>query len=187
MGPVGPFVQSRGHGWVDQHGEVAFLDFGRRDEADKLQEPEIVEAVILLEGCELDGLEVTPRSAWMNKLGIAYLMTGSSGALRSVSTRAAVLRPSRCRRSNAEKTRPTRPAPFVAAWVSAKLGRPSSPTHTIRRRNKLSSPARPRAGYSALQSSPVCVKSLAWPRSIRAPIRNGFTRSSSTVSGGVSS
>ena len=59
----------RGHGCVVLHGEVAFLGFGRRDEADGLQKPAIVEPVHPLEGCELDGLEVTPRSASMDDLG----------------------------------------------------------------------------------------------------------------------
>ena len=62
--------ESRGHGCVVQHGEVAFLGFGRRDEADGLQKPAIVEPVHPLEGCELDGLEVAPRSASMDDLGL---------------------------------------------------------------------------------------------------------------------
>ena len=62
----GDFVESRGHGYVVQHGEVAFLSFGRRDETDGLQKPAIVEPVHPLEGCELDGLEVAPRSASMD-------------------------------------------------------------------------------------------------------------------------
>jgi hypothetical protein len=60
--------ESRGHGWIDQHGEVAFLCFGRRDEADGLQEPAIIEPVHPLERRELDGLEVAPRPATMNNL-----------------------------------------------------------------------------------------------------------------------
>ena len=60
--------ESRGHGCIVQHGEVAFLGFGRRDEADGLQKPAIVEPVHLLEGCELDGLEATPRPASMDDL-----------------------------------------------------------------------------------------------------------------------
>ena len=62
--------ESRGHGCVVQHGEVAFLGFGRRDEADGLQKPAIVEPVHPLEGCELDGLEVAPRSASMDDFGL---------------------------------------------------------------------------------------------------------------------
>ena len=46
--------ESRGHGFVVQHGEVAFLCFGRRDEADGLQKPAIVKPVHPVEGRELD-------------------------------------------------------------------------------------------------------------------------------------
>ena len=63
--------ESRGHGWVVQHGEVALLGFGRRDEADGFQKPAIVEPVHPLEGCELDGLEGAPRSASMDDLSLA--------------------------------------------------------------------------------------------------------------------
>ena len=49
--------ESRGHGWVVQHGEVALLGFGRGDVADGFQQPAIVEPVDPLEGCELDSLE----------------------------------------------------------------------------------------------------------------------------------
>ena len=55
--------ESGGRRYVVQHGEVAFLGFGRRDEADGLQKPAIVEPVHPFEGCELDGFEATPRSA----------------------------------------------------------------------------------------------------------------------------
>ena len=61
--------ESRCHGWVGQHGEVAFLSFGRRDEADGLQKPAIVEPVYPLEGCELDSLEIAPRPSSVNDLG----------------------------------------------------------------------------------------------------------------------
>ena len=63
--------KSRGHGFVVQHGEVASLGFGRRDEADGLQKPAIVEPIHPPEGCELDGLEVAPRSASMDDLCLA--------------------------------------------------------------------------------------------------------------------
>ena len=62
--------ESRGHCFVVQHGEVAFLGFGRRDEADGLQKPAIVEPVHPLEGCELDGLEGAPRSPSMDDLSL---------------------------------------------------------------------------------------------------------------------
>ena len=40
-----------------QHGVVAFLGFGRRDVADGLQQPAIVEPVHPFQRRELDGLE----------------------------------------------------------------------------------------------------------------------------------
>ena len=61
--------ESRGHCWLIHPGEVAFLDFGRRDVADGLQQPAIVKPVNPLEGCELDPLEVAPRAPTMNDLG----------------------------------------------------------------------------------------------------------------------
>ena len=63
-------MKSRSHVCVVLHGEVAFLGLGRRDEADGLQKPATVEPVHPLEGCELDGLEVTPRAASMDDLGL---------------------------------------------------------------------------------------------------------------------
>ena len=62
--------ESRGHGCVLQHGEVAFLGFGRGDEADRLQKPAVIEPVHPLEGCELDGLEAAPRSLPMDDLSL---------------------------------------------------------------------------------------------------------------------
>ena len=62
--------ESPGHGFVVQHGEVAFLGFGRRDEAEGLQKPAIVEPVHPLEGCELDGLEVAPWASSMDDLSL---------------------------------------------------------------------------------------------------------------------
>jgi hypothetical protein len=47
--PEAILFESRGHGFIVQHGEVAFLGFGRRDEADGLQKPAIVEPVHPLE------------------------------------------------------------------------------------------------------------------------------------------
>ena len=47
--------ESRGHGWLIQHGVVAFLGFGRRDVADGLQVPPVVEPVHPFQRRELDG------------------------------------------------------------------------------------------------------------------------------------
>jgi hypothetical protein len=49
-------LRSRGHGWLIQHGVVALLGFGRRDVADRFQQPAIVEPVDPFERGELDGL-----------------------------------------------------------------------------------------------------------------------------------
>ena len=43
--------------------------FGRRDVADGLQEPVVVEPVHPFQRCELDGLERSPRTAPMDDLG----------------------------------------------------------------------------------------------------------------------
>jgi hypothetical protein len=68
--PEAILFESRGHGCAVQHGEVAFLGFGRGDEADGLQNPAIVEPVQPFESCELDGVEVTPRSTSMDDLSL---------------------------------------------------------------------------------------------------------------------
>ena len=53
-----------------QHGVVALLGFGRRDVADGLQEPPVVEPVHPFQRRELDGFERPPRSAPMDDLGL---------------------------------------------------------------------------------------------------------------------
>ena len=52
----GRLVNQR-HGWLFQYGVVALLGFGRRDVADGLQEPPVVERIHPFEGGELDRLE----------------------------------------------------------------------------------------------------------------------------------
>jgi hypothetical protein len=54
--PEAVSFESRGPGWVIQHGVVALLGFGRRDVADGFQQPAIVEPVDPFERGELDGL-----------------------------------------------------------------------------------------------------------------------------------
>jgi hypothetical protein len=49
------WFESRRHGRLFQHGVVAFLGFGRRDVADGLQEPPVVEPVHPFQRRELDG------------------------------------------------------------------------------------------------------------------------------------
>src|SRR3954454_15700920 len=53
-----------------QHGVVALLSFGRRDVADGLQEPPVVEPVHPFQRRELDGFERPPRPAPMDDLGL---------------------------------------------------------------------------------------------------------------------
>ena len=62
--------------WMLQQGVVAFLGFCRRDVADGLQEPPVVEPVHPFQGCELDGLERAPRPAPMNDLGFVQTVDG---------------------------------------------------------------------------------------------------------------
>ena len=61
---------------VVQHGVVALLGLGRRDVADGLQEPSVVEAIDPFEGGELDGLEAAIRSAPMDHLGFVEAVDG---------------------------------------------------------------------------------------------------------------
>ncbi len=53
-----------------EHGVVALLGLGRRDVADGLHQPAIVEPVDAFQGRELDGFERPPRPAPMNDLGL---------------------------------------------------------------------------------------------------------------------
>lgn len=64
------------HGGLLQHGVVALLGFGRRDVADGLQQPPIVEPVHPFQGRELDGLEAAPWSAPMDHLGLVKAVDG---------------------------------------------------------------------------------------------------------------
>ena len=59
-----------------QHVVVALLGLGRRDVADGLQEPSVVEPIDPFEGGELDGLEAAPRSAPMDHLGFVEAVDG---------------------------------------------------------------------------------------------------------------
>ena len=57
------------HGRVFQHGVVALFGFGRRNVADGLQEPPVVEPVYPFQRGELDGFERPPRLTSMDDLG----------------------------------------------------------------------------------------------------------------------
>ena len=59
-----------------QHGVVALLGFGRRDVADRLQEPPVVEPVHPFQGGELDGLEAAPWSTPMDHLCLVKAVDG---------------------------------------------------------------------------------------------------------------
>jgi hypothetical protein len=52
--------ESRRHGGFCHHGVVAFLGFDRRDVADRLQQPAIVEPIDPSERCEFDGFHGPP-------------------------------------------------------------------------------------------------------------------------------
>jgi hypothetical protein len=56
-----------------QHGVVALLGFGRRDVADGLQEPSVVEPIHPFQGRELDGLEAA-RGNDLERLPPALIM-----------------------------------------------------------------------------------------------------------------
>jgi len=58
------------------HGVVALLGLGRRDVADGLHQPAIVEPVDPFQGRELDGFERPPRPAPMNDLGLVKSVDG---------------------------------------------------------------------------------------------------------------
>ena len=59
------WFESRRHGRLFQHGVVAFLGFGRRDVADGLQEPPVVEPVHPFQSSELDRLYRHGPRRWM--------------------------------------------------------------------------------------------------------------------------
>ena len=58
------------------HGVVALLGFSRRDVADGLEEPSVVEPVDPFEGGELDGLEAAPWSPPMDYLSLVETVDG---------------------------------------------------------------------------------------------------------------
>ena len=64
------------HGRSFQHGVVALLGFGRRDVADGLQEPAVVEPIHPFQRRELDGLEAAPWSTPMDHLGLLKAVDG---------------------------------------------------------------------------------------------------------------
>ncbi len=60
--------ESRGQLLLIEHGVGAFLGFGRRNVADALQQPAMVEPVDPLQRRELDGLEAPPWTAPVDDL-----------------------------------------------------------------------------------------------------------------------
>ena len=66
----GVSFESRCHGRLFQHGVVSVLGFGRRDVADGLQKPALVEPVDPGQRGELDGLEAPPWSSPVNDLSL---------------------------------------------------------------------------------------------------------------------
>jgi hypothetical protein len=67
--PEAGWFESGCHGQLFDHGGIALLGFGRRDVADGLQQPAIVEPIDPDQTRELDVLEASPRPAPMNDLG----------------------------------------------------------------------------------------------------------------------
>src|SRR3982074_630727 len=74
--PEAILFESRRHGGFSHHGVVALLGFSRRDVADRLQQPAIVEPVHPFERCELDGFHGPPRSPSMDNLGLVETIDG---------------------------------------------------------------------------------------------------------------
>jgi hypothetical protein len=72
------------HGLLVGHGVVAIFGFSRRDVADRLEEPAVIEPVDPFERRELDGLKGTPWPASMDHLGPA------SNPASAASTRSSV-------------------------------------------------------------------------------------------------
>ena len=71
--PEAVWFGSRCHGWLVQRGVVGLLGLGRRDVADGLQKPAIVEPVDPFQRRELDGLERPPLPTSMDDLGLSTL------------------------------------------------------------------------------------------------------------------
>jgi hypothetical protein len=59
-----------------QRGIVVLLGLGRRDVADGLQQPAIVEPIDPFQRCELDGVERPPRPTPMDDLGFVETVDG---------------------------------------------------------------------------------------------------------------
>ena len=74
--PEAVWLESRCHCWLIQRGVVALLGLGRRDVADRLQQPAIVEPVDPFQRRELDGLERPPRPTSMDDLGLVETVDG---------------------------------------------------------------------------------------------------------------
>ena len=68
--PEAIWFESRGYVEHVDLSIVACLGFGRRDVADGLQEPPVVEPIHPFEGGELDRLERSPRSTPLDDFGL---------------------------------------------------------------------------------------------------------------------
>lgn len=69
------------HGGLPHHGIVAVLGFGRRDFADRLDKPPVVEPADLFEGGKLGWLEGAPGPAPVNDLGLVEAVDGFSQSI----------------------------------------------------------------------------------------------------------
>ena len=68
--------ESRRNVGLLRHGIVAFLGFGWRDVADRLQQPAIIEPVYPFQRRELDSFERPPRPAPVDDLGLVETVDG---------------------------------------------------------------------------------------------------------------
>ena len=74
--PEAIWFKLRRHGWPFQHGVVAPLGFCRRYVADGLQDSSIVEPIDPFEGCELNGLKISPWPASVDHFGFVKAVDG---------------------------------------------------------------------------------------------------------------
>ena len=64
--------------WLFNRGIVTLFSFGRRDVADGLQQPAIVDPIRPFQHCERDRLERPPRPVRMDDLGLIETVDGLS-------------------------------------------------------------------------------------------------------------
>ena len=68
--PEADFFESRGHRVISFLSIVPFFGLGGKDISDRFEQPAIIKPIDPFQGGVLDGLEVSPRSASMDDLGL---------------------------------------------------------------------------------------------------------------------